>query len=141
MAKEKSRLLLVDDEESIIKIVGRKLETAGFEVLTAETGKAALEQAAEQLPDLIILDVMLPHMSGFEVCAKLREEPRTKKIPISRVTLGKACRISVNERNDLRPGKFKLERAWPANADTNTTVMVINAAIKKVLNVTRQMLG
>ena len=79
---EKLRILLVDDEEVIIKTVGTRLETEGYEVLVAVDGDEALERAKTEHPDLIILDLMLPKMDGYKVCTLLKRDTRTQKIPI-----------------------------------------------------------
>ena len=75
-------LLLVDDEASVRKTVGRRLEREGFRVLTAESGEEGLRLAQEQLPDLILLDIMMPKMKGRDVCARLKAEPKTARIPV-----------------------------------------------------------
>ncbi|TMW71695.1 response regulator transcription factor [Alteribacter natronophilus] len=67
------KILVVDDEESIITLLEFNLEQAGFDVTTATNGRAALEEAAEQHFDLIVLDLMLPEMDGLEVCKQLRQ--------------------------------------------------------------------
>jgi DNA-binding response OmpR family regulator len=82
MGHERRRVLLVDDEEDIVKIVRKRLELDGFEVLVAVEGKEALAKAKAECPDLIILDIMLPRVSGFEVCAKLKQDERSRQIPI-----------------------------------------------------------
>ena len=82
MAPGKRRVLLVDDELGIIKTVGKRLEVAGYEVLTAMDGEDALTKAKLGSPDVIILDLMLPKLSGFEVCAALKKDPRYQQIPI-----------------------------------------------------------
>ena len=81
MAESKKRILLVDDEPDILLTTGKRLEIAGFELLTAEDGEQAL-QKAQELPDLIILDLMLPKRSGLDVCATLRKDNRFDKTPI-----------------------------------------------------------
>lgn len=73
-ARERVRLLLVDDEPSIRETVSRYLGHLGFEVFTAETGVQALRAAGEQLPDLVLLDVMLPDSDGFDLLARLRTD-------------------------------------------------------------------
>ena len=82
MDNGKRRILLVDDEPSIIKVVGKRLELAGFEVVVAVDGQEALAKARLAHPDAIILDLMLPKMSGLEVCAALKEDQRYCRIPI-----------------------------------------------------------
>ncbi len=76
------RLLLVDDEQSLVKLVKKRLEAEGFQVSVAVDGEEALQKAREELPDLIILDVMLPKMTGHEVCLILKQDPRYQNIPI-----------------------------------------------------------
>lgn len=67
-------ILLVDDEPHVLEVLKVTLEDFGFQLLEAEDGPTALQMAREQKPDLVILDVMLPNMSGLEVCRTLREE-------------------------------------------------------------------
>ena len=67
-------ILLVDDEPHVLEVLKVTLEDFGFQLLEAEDGPTALQMARERKPDLVILDVMLPNMSGLEVCRTLREE-------------------------------------------------------------------
>ena len=76
-------ILLVDDEEAILEILEMNLEREGFKVLKADSGQTALAQARQGSPDLILLDVGLPDMSGFEVCQKLRQ---STDVPVIMVT-------------------------------------------------------
>ncbi len=75
-------ILHVDDEEANRYIVNRMLRNAGFNIIEATTGKAALQMALEQQPDLIILDVKLPDLPGFEVCRRIKSNPATSFIPV-----------------------------------------------------------
>ena len=75
-------ILLVDDEPSIIKMVGKRLEVEGFHVAIAMDGDEALAAVNAKTPDLIILDLMLPKKSGFEVCVALKQDPATQRIPV-----------------------------------------------------------
>jgi two-component system alkaline phosphatase synthesis response regulator PhoP len=79
---EKQRILLVDDEPSIVKMVGKRLEVEGFEVLVAMDGQEALTKARGEAPDLIVLDLMLPKLNGYEVCTMLKQDTRFQHIPI-----------------------------------------------------------
>ncbi len=79
---EKLRILLVDDEPHIVKMVGKRLEVEGFELLTATDGEEGLAKAQAEHPDLIILDLMLPKMNGYEVCTLLKQNTRCHAIPI-----------------------------------------------------------
>ncbi len=77
-----ARILAVDDEQSIRKLVTVTLQNRGFEVDDAADGQEALDKAMTNKPDLIVLDVMMPRMDGFEVRKRLRENEETKEIPI-----------------------------------------------------------
>ena len=79
---EKPRVLLVDGEPSIVKMVGKSLEVEGFDVLIAMDGQEGLTKAQSEQPDLIILDLMLPKLNGYEVCTMLKQDTRYQKIPI-----------------------------------------------------------
>ena len=79
---EKPRILLVDDEPSIVKMVGKRLEIEGFDVLVAVDGQEALTKAQAEHPDLIILDLMLPKLNGYEICTMLKQDTRYQRIPI-----------------------------------------------------------
>ncbi len=83
---DKRRILLVDDEPNILKIISRRLTAEGFEVSLAMDGEVALEKAKAEMPNLIILDVMLPKLSGYEVCRQLKQDERYRKIPILMLT-------------------------------------------------------
>lgn len=80
---KRKRILLVDDEPSIIKMVGKRLEVEGFDVVVAMDGEEAFQKAQSENPDLIILDLMLPLLNGYEVCAMLKKDPLSRKIPIA----------------------------------------------------------
>ncbi|HEX3862896.1 MAG TPA: PleD family two-component system response regulator [Stellaceae bacterium] len=81
-----ARVLVVDDVDLNIKLLEAKLASEYFEVLTASTGQKALETAESEMPDIILLDVMMPRMDGFEVCRRLKANPRTTDIPVVMVT-------------------------------------------------------
>jgi len=76
------KILVVDDEKNILELVRFNLEREGYQVLTALDGAQGLNLARTHVPDLILLDVMLPEMSGLEVCQELRHDAVTKNIPI-----------------------------------------------------------
>lgn len=71
------KILVVDDEPALLETVAYNLKNAGYEVITASDGLSALEAARQQAPELVILDIMLPGMDGFEVCRVLRQEMTT----------------------------------------------------------------
>jgi len=78
----KPTILVVDDEEDIRELVELNLAREGYGVLTCETGEDALKLAGAKLPNLVILDLMLPGIDGLEVCRKLKSDPKTERIPI-----------------------------------------------------------
>jgi len=83
---KKYRILIVDDEEHIRKIVKFQLEKAGYEIDTAEDGLQALTAVERCPPDLMLLDLMMPNMDGYEVCKRLKSNYQTNHIPIIMVT-------------------------------------------------------
>ncbi|MBN1668350.1 MAG: response regulator [Anaerolineales bacterium] len=76
------KLLIVDDETDTLKLVALMLERQGYDVITANNGPSALELVKSDQPDLVLLDVMMPGMDGYEVARKLRADPETEDIPI-----------------------------------------------------------
>ena len=80
------RILIVDDEPSIIVPLQFLMEQNGYEVIVAFSGEEAMESIAEDPPDLILLDIMLPVIDGFEVCQRVRENFDWQKIPIILIT-------------------------------------------------------
>lgn len=84
MAKE--RILVVDDEEDILKLVEYNLSKEGYRVTCVETGEQALTEARQSIPDLIVLDLMLPGVDGLDVCRRLKIDSTTRKIPIIMLT-------------------------------------------------------
>ena len=84
MANE--RILVVDDEEDVLELVGYNLKRSGYQVETASTGEEALTKTRRELPDLVILDLMLPGVDGLEVCKQLKGDVKTEGIPIIMLT-------------------------------------------------------
>jgi two-component system, OmpR family, alkaline phosphatase synthesis response regulator PhoP len=80
------KILAVDDEKHIVRLVQVNLERQGYEVVTANDGKEALEKVEEERPDLVVLDVMMPYMDGFEVLQNMRRNPATRDIPVIMLT-------------------------------------------------------
>ncbi|MGN6372463.1 MAG: response regulator transcription factor [Solirubrobacteraceae bacterium] len=79
-------VLVVDDDKDILELVAFRLERAGYEVLTAENGEQALALARERLPALVVLDVMMPSITGYDVVEALRADDRTRDIPVIMLT-------------------------------------------------------
>lgn len=99
----KCNVLLVDDNEQNLELLLAYLEDLGCTLRQAKDGVEALEEVKKQAPDLILLDVMMPRMSGFQVCSRIKKDPATAEIPIVMVT-------ALNEVSDV-------ERAVESGAD------------------------
>lgn len=83
---KKGRVLVVDDEAYILNILDFSLGAEGFDVVTATNGEEAVNRARQLRPDLIVLDVMMPVLDGYETCRALKRDPSTKEIPIILLT-------------------------------------------------------
>ncbi|HEU6436941.1 MAG TPA: response regulator transcription factor [Nitratidesulfovibrio sp.] len=82
----KERILVVEDDEDILQLLTFTFESAGFEVRTATTGREGLDIALRQKPALVLLDLMLPGMSGLDVCRELKRLPETEDVPVIMLT-------------------------------------------------------
>ncbi|MDX1607433.1 MAG: response regulator [Candidatus Competibacterales bacterium] len=80
------KILVVDDEPNILLSLEFLLQQAGYEVTTARDGDAALEALARDLPDLVLLDVMLPHRNGYEICQSIRDNPAWRGVKVVMLT-------------------------------------------------------
>lgn len=80
------KILAVDDEKHIVRLVQVNLERAGYQVVTAFDGVDALKKVNDEHPDLIVLDVMMPQMDGFEVLKHLKANPETRDVPVIMLT-------------------------------------------------------
>jgi DNA-binding response OmpR family regulator len=78
----KPRVLVVDDESEFIELLKYNLESQGFDILTASDGMEALNTARRELPDAVLVDLMLPDLDGFSLCEILRSQPSTSQVPI-----------------------------------------------------------
>jgi len=92
-----SKILVVDDNEQNLELLVAYLDDLDCQVTTAIDGIDALEKVEQQKPDLILLDIMMPRMSGFEACRKLKTDPETRDIPIVMIT-------ALNELGDIERG-------------------------------------
>lgn len=92
MSTARQKVLVVDDEPDAVELIEFNLKSNGYDVVTAADGEEALQKARAVLPNLIILDLMLPEVDGMEVCKILRRDPRTSGIPIIMLT-AKAAEI------------------------------------------------
>lgn len=80
------KILVCDDERNIVRMIQVNLEKQGYQVVTAYDGKEGLEKVRSEKPDLLVLDVMMPYMDGFEVLKALRREPATESLPVIMLT-------------------------------------------------------
>ena len=99
----KSTILIADDTEQNVELLQAYLDDLGCKVVTACDGQETLDRVADSKPDLILLDIMMPKLSGFEICKRLKGDPATAAIPICMVT-------ALNELGDI-------ERAVEAGTD------------------------
>lgn len=75
-------ILVVDDTPSELELISRYLRDNGYTVIAAKDGKEALNRAKQSKPDVVVTDVVMPNMSGFELCRSLKQDPETEKLPI-----------------------------------------------------------
>jgi DNA-binding response OmpR family regulator len=83
------KILVVDDETNLVELIKAVLETNGFSVATASTGQECLNTLKTMKPDLVLLDMMMPMMSGREVCEKIRINPKTKNLKVAFLTVAR----------------------------------------------------
>lgn len=98
--KPRKKVLIVDDEMNVCEFISEALSGAGFITLIADSGYEALEKAQTAQPDLVILDVMMPGIDGWQVLERLRRNPKTKDIPVVMLT-AKSGTESLFKSNEL----------------------------------------
>jgi len=86
MAEKKKKILFIEDEPDQIAMVSLRLEKNGYHVISSLDGEEGVEMAVKEKPNLILTDVIMPGIDGFEVCRRLRKNPATKHIPIISTT-------------------------------------------------------
>lgn len=125
------KILAVDDERHIVRLVEVNLQRAGYEVVTAYDGREALEKVKSETPDLVVLDVMMPYMDGFEVLKNLKADPSTAEIPVIMLT-AKAQDADVF-------------RGWQSGVDCYLTKpfnpMELLTFVKRIFDSTSQSIG
>lgn len=95
----KPKILIVDDEPDVVSFFENVLQGEGFEVVIAYDGIAALDIAETEAPGVILLDIMMPMMNGYEVCRALKNNPVTKNIPVLCVTSARSDEVRNNTRD------------------------------------------
>jgi DNA-binding response OmpR family regulator len=85
-ARPAATVLVADDDADVLALVTRRLQRAGYQVITAGDGAEALQLARDNLPDVAVLDIMMPKLSGYDVTERLREDPATERMPIILLT-------------------------------------------------------
>ena len=99
MTNERKKILIVDDEEDLLTALEIRLELMNFKVVKAATAKEALERISSEKPDLIILDINLPGLSGIDICDILKKDPKTAHIPVIFLTAYSDQHTEFNARN------------------------------------------
>ena len=94
---DKKKILLVEDDPFISEMYTTKFDRAGYDVETAMTGKEGLMKATEWGPDIILLDILIPEMDGFEVLSQVKKNPATSKIPVMMLT-------NLGQKEDIEKG-------------------------------------
>ena len=95
----KKKIMIVDDQEDIVELVRVKLGKEGFDVIGVNSGKECLEKLKEVKPDLILMDMLMPGMSGRETTEKIRDNPKTKNLKIAFLTV---CKFSGMGKKTLK---------------------------------------
>ena len=121
------RILIIDDTKDILMVVSRRLQSWGYEALTASSGEEGLRLAEERVPDLILLDIMMPKMKGREVCARLKANPKTQHVPVIFLTaLGLADHVKAGM--DLGAADYLVKPFAPEELRKRVTVVLARHA-------------
>ena len=119
----KKRILVVDDTRDILTVVSRRLQSWGYEAFTADTGEEGLRMIQELLPDLVLLDIMMPKMKGRDVCARMKADPKTARIPVIFLTaLGLADHVKAGM--DLGAADYIVKPFEPAELKERIAVVL-----------------
>lgn len=127
MADIKKKILLIDDDEALTKVYKNALEGAGFEFISVNNGPAGVERAAEQKPDLILLDVMIGKSTGPETIIKLKGDETTKGIPVIFLTNIEGERDTVRFAGEIGAIDYLIK--------SETSIKELVAKVKKGLGI------
>jgi DNA-binding response OmpR family regulator len=125
MPKEKIKILLVEDDSFLLGMYATKFELEGFKVTMAEDGEKAVRTALKELPDIILLDIILPKLNGFEVLKQLKADSATAKIPVILLT-------NLSQRDEIEQGMKMGAQDYLIKAHFMPSEVV--EKIKKILN-------
>jgi two-component system response regulator VicR len=81
-----TKIMVIDDEPDLVEVVKLILESDGYQVVTANGGQEALEKMGKEMPDLVLLDIIMPRMDGWEVFSRIKSDQKTKDIPVIMLT-------------------------------------------------------
>jgi len=98
----KKKILIVDDEPHLVELLSAILDAEGYDVVTANNGQDALDELKKLTPDLVVLDMMMPGMSGREVCEKIRANPKTKGLKVMFLTVAKFSETGKRVLDDMK---------------------------------------
>ncbi|MGB2706078.1 MAG: response regulator [Candidatus Omnitrophota bacterium] len=121
----KAKILVVDDEIDVTKVVEARLKKANFDVSTAKDGKEALTSAKKTLPDLILLDIMMPGMDGYEVAERLRKDSKTSLVPIIMLT------AKASTEDKIKALKKGIEDYITKPYDANELIARVEAVLRR----------
>ncbi|MDP2736621.1 MAG: response regulator [bacterium] len=125
MPKDKIKILLVEDDSFLLGMYATKFEMEGFKVVMAEDGEKAIRLALKEAPDIILLDIILPKMNGFEVLRQLKASPGTANIPVILLT-------NLSQKDEIEQGLKMGAEDYLIKAHFMPSEVVDK--IKKVLN-------
>lgn len=125
MGEKKAKILLVEDDAFLLSMYTTKFELEKFEVIAAEDGEKGLRLVFEAKPDIILLDIILPKMNGFEILKKIKKDENLKKIPVILLT-------NLSQKNDIEKGLGLGADDYIIKA--HFTPVEVVEKVKKVLN-------
>jgi len=97
MENKDLKILLIEDDPFLLSMYATKFELEGFKIATADNGEKGLEMAGKENPDIILLDILMPKMNGFEVLEGLKADPKTKEVPVILLT-------NLNQKDEVERG-------------------------------------
>ena len=124
MTRSKKVILIIDDDEMLVDALGLYLGNLGYEIHTALTGESGAGMIREKLPDLVVLDVMLPGMDGHDICREMKEDPATGNIPVLFLS-ARTSSTDIDEGHKARADDYLTKPFLPAK---------LHGKIMKLLN-------